>query len=94
MTVIADKTFAINALRTRTGTNTTTVYVTRAGPATAAPVHGTLSAMTVLTMLPTSMQTGHASANQHGAVMTAASGELCDPICVECFTGQEPLPTD
>ena len=67
MTVIADKTFAINALRTRTGTNTTTVYVTRAGPATAAPVHGTLSAMTVLTMLPTSMQTGHASANQHGA---------------------------
>jgi hypothetical protein len=58
MTVIADKTFAINALRTRTGTNTTT-----------------LSAMTVLTMLPTSMQTDHASANQHGAVMTAASGE-------------------
>jgi hypothetical protein len=75
MTVIADKTFAINALRTRTGTNTTTVYVTRAGPATAAPVNRTFSAMTVLTMLPTSMQTDHASANQHGAVMTAASGE-------------------
>jgi hypothetical protein len=42
---------------------------------TAATVHGTLSALTVLTMLPTSTQTDHASANQNGVVMTAASGE-------------------
>jgi hypothetical protein len=72
MTVIADKTFAINACE-RAQERTLQVYVTRTGPAKAAPVHGTLSAMTVLTMLPTSMQTVHASAKKHGAVMTAAS---------------------